>query len=492
MKKVSIIGSGFSSLSAACYLARDGYDVTVYEKNAMPGGRASIWKEGGYTFDMGPTWYWMPDVFEKFFVDFDLKPESFYELTRLDPAYRVYFGENQKFDVPADLDALYATFESTEKGSAEKLKSFLSTAEKTYRTAVQGMVYKPGKSPLELITPETIKHAGLFVQSIRQLVRKNFKHPHLVSLLEFPVLFLGAKPGNIPAFYNFMNYADMVLGTWYPRGGMYSVVQAMTKMAELLGVKIKTNSNVESLLTNTGAITGLKINGTIQPCDIVVSGADYSHTESLLPTHLRGYTPAYWNNRVLAPSALLFYLGVNKKLKGIMHHTLFFDAPFDPHAESIYDSAQWPDEPLFYASFPSQTDADCAPEGCENVTLLIPIAPGIEDNKTIRDIYYHKIMDRLEKLTGQNVRDHVTVKRSYCINDFVHDYNSYKGNAYGLANTLWQTAFLRPSIVSKKVKNLYFTGQLTVPGPGVPPAIISGKIAAAEVLKQNPVYHESV
>jgi len=438
---------------------------------------------------MGPTWYWMPDVFEKFFADFGKKPSDYYALKRLSPSYRIYYGEDDFMDVPVGLAAQCALFEKLEPGSSKQLKKFLLQAEETYRIAVQDMVYKPGNSVSELITMDTVSHLHLFTQSVRQQVRKMFSHPHLVKLLEFPVLFLGAKPGNIPAFYNFMNYADLGLGTWYPKNGMFSVVEAMVTLARELGVKFETGMNVENIVVEKGQVAGLNANGEFYRCDLLISGADYHHTEKLLEQKYRVYSEHYWSKKTFAPSALLFFLGINKKLSGILHHTLFFDEEFDTHAEAIYDEPRWPDKPLFYASFPSVTDASAAPPGSENVTLLIPLAPGIEDTEEIRERYFQKIMDRLERLTHQELREAVVYKKSYCINDFVSDYNSYKGNAYGLANTLMQTAFLRPSIKSKKVKNLFFTGQLTVPGPGVPPAIISGKIAAGEVLKENPVYN---
>lgn len=486
MKKVCIIGSGFSSLAASCYLSKAGYDVTIYEKNETPGGRARQYIESGFTFDIGPTWYWMPDIFEKFFADFGKKPSDYYHLWRLDPSYRIYFGGSNLMDVPTDFEGQYALFEKIEKGSGKKLGSFLKLAKETYRVAVGNMVYKPGLSPLELITWDSVKHVDLFLKSIRSQVRAKFKHPYLIKLLEFPVLFLGAKPGAIPSFYNFMNYADLGLGTWYPEGGMYSVVIGMVKLAESLGVKIVTGADVKKIHTKSGIADAVNINGSDIHFDIILSGADYHHTEQLLQTSDRVYSEKYWASKVFAPSALLFYLGINKKLINLPHHALFFDEEFDPHAEAIYDYPQWPEKPLFYVSCPSVSDISIAPEGKENLTFLIPLAPGIEDTPELRDKYLNIILERFEKLTGNKIQDDIIVKKSYCINDFKKDYNSFKGNAYGLANTLLQTSFLRPRIKSKKIKNLFFTGQLTVPGPGVPPALISGKISSEQIILSYP------
>jgi phytoene desaturase len=485
VKKVLVIGSGFSSLSAACYLAKDGYDVTVVEKNDQPGGRARQWKKDGFTFDMGPTWYWMPDIFENFFSDFGKKTSDYYSLERLDPSYRVYFSEKDFMDLPVGVDKIKSLFENLEKGSGKNLEKFLASAKKTYDVTVNEMVHIPGHSPLELVSVDTISNLNLFLMTVRQQVRSLFKHPHIRNVLEFPVLFLGAKPGNIPAFYNFMNYADLELGTWYPSQGMYSVVTAMHDLAVELGVKFKYNCEVQKIDVANGISSGI-IAGEKIESDIVVSGADYHHSEQLLDADLRGYSEKYWDKKVFAPSALLFYLGINRKLENMIHHSLFFDAEFDNHAEAIYDNRRWPEKPLFYVSCASKTDLSSAPAGCENVTVLVPVAPGIEDNEETREKYFSKVIDRMEKLTNQKIKEHIILKRSYCISDFEKDYHSYKGNAYGLANTLLQTAFLRPKIRSRKVNNLYFAGQLTVPGPGVPPCIISGKIVAGEISKDYP------
>jgi len=483
--KIIIIGSGFSSLSAACYLAQAGYDVTILEKNSSVGGRARLLSSDGFKFDIGPTWYWMPDVFEKFFNDFKKKPSDYYELEKLAPAYQVYFNRLESLIISDEIEAIYAVFEKEEKGSSAYLKKFLKAAKFNYEVAINDLVYKPGESITELVTFDTIQKANQFFQSISTEIRKNIKSKKLIQILEFPVLFLGAKPTNTPSFYNFMNYADFGLGTWHPKGGMYEVVKGFVNLAVSLGVHIKTNQTVKKIIVENGAVQGVEVEDAFLLADIVVSGADYHHSETLLDEKYRMYSENYWSKKTFAPSALLFYIGFNKKIKNVSHHTLFFDSDFDKHAVEIYDTPKWPKEPLFYASFPSITDNSFAPVHQEAATFLIPIAPGIEDNEEIREAYFQKIMERLENLTNQNLTDAIVFKASYCINDFVKDYNSYKGNAYGLANTLMQTAILRPKIRSKKVKNLFFTGQLTVPGPGVPPAIISGKIVSDLILKYN-------
>ena len=484
-KKVYIIGSGFSSLSASCYLAKEGYEVTVLEKNDTLGGRARQYKNKGFTFDLGPSWYWMPDVFERFFADFGKKPSDYYILDKLSPGYEVYFGKNDSFKISDRLEEIYQLFEEEEKGSSKHLKSFLDSAKSNYETAILDLVYKPGISPLELVNSTTIARVSQFFSTIRTQVRKNIKNQKLIQILEFPVLFLGAKPSNTPAFYNFMNYADFGLGTWHPRGGMYKVVEGMVTLATTLGVKFQVEANVEKILVDdSNNVKGLVVNGKEVEANLVLSGADYHHTETLLPQSLRQYSEKYWAKKTFAPSSLLFYVGFDKKVKNVSHHTLFFDTDFDLHAVEIYDKPKWPTAPLFYANFTSITDVTSAPEGKEAGFFLIPLAPGIEDTEALREEYFHKILDRFEALTNQKIKDSVLFKRSFCVKDFEQEYNSYKGNAYGMANTLLQTAFLRPRIKSGKVNNLYFTGQLTVPGPGVPPALISGKIAS-DLIKKN-------
>lgn len=483
-KTIAIIGSGFSALSASCYLKQQGFSVSIFEKNDTVGGRARQLKKEGFTFDIGPSWYWMPDIFEKFFNDFGTSTSDFYELDKLSPAYKIFF-KDEIITIGDTMDKICAEFERIEPGSSKPLRQFIDKAATNYDIAINKVVLKPGISPFELVTPETATRVDQFFKTISGDVRKKFKNPKLISTLEFPVLFLGAKPSNTPSFYSFMNYADFGLGTWHPKGGMYEVIKAMKTLAERLGVVIHTNSPVEKIVVEGKNATSIMINGDKKSFDIVLSGADYHHSETLLDKNYRQYSESYWSKKTFAPSSLLFYVGFNKKLKNVEHHNLFFDTNFETHAEEIYDNPKWPKDPLFYANFPSVTDASMAPKDCETGFFLIPIAPGIEDTEALRAQYFDIILSRFEKLTGQDVINNIIFKESFCVKDFIKEYNSYKGNAYGMANTLSQTAFLRPKLKSKKVNNLYFTGQLTVPGPGVPPSLISGKLVAQLINKYH-------
>ncbi|GAA3955479.1 phytoene desaturase family protein [Hymenobacter algoricola] len=485
---VLVIGAGFAGLSAATSLAQRGYRVTILEKNEGPGGRARVFRAEGFTFDMGPSWYWMPGVFEQYFARFGKKVADYYELVRLDPSYQVIFKGDDAVDIPASMADIRRLFESIEPGSAARLDEFLRQAQYKYEVGINKFVHMPGRSLLEFADPRLLVDALRLdiLQSMHKHVRRFFKHPKLLQLVEFPILFLGATSQNTPALYSLMNYADLALGTWYPKGGMHKIVEGMVRLAQEQGVTLEYNQEVQQIRVENGRATGVQTATGFRPADIVVAGADYHHAEQhLLLPEWRHYDEAYWNSRTMAPSSLLFYLGLNKRVPKLEHHNLFFDEDFELHAHEIYEAPQWPSKPLFYVSAPSKTDPTVAPEGGENLFLLMPVAPDLADPEATREHYYHLMMDRLERHVGENLRDAVVYKRSYAHRDFAADYHSYKGNAYGLANTLKQTAILKPTLKSKKVNNLYFTGQLTVPGPGVPPSLISGQVVAGEVEKEQ-------
>ncbi len=492
MKNIVIIGSGFGGLSTACFLAKAGFAVTVVEKQATPGGRARQLIQDGFMFDIGPSWYWMPDVFERFFNEFGKKVSDYYSLDRLDPSYRIYWQDGE-MNVPANYIELKNLFESIEQGSGVQLDKFLAEADYKYQVGINKLVHKPGQSITEFLDWDVIK--GVFkldvFTNMKKHVGKYFKNPKLQQLMEFPVLFLGALPQNTPALYSLMNYADIKLGTWYPQGGMYKIVEGMYSLAKELGVKFEFNSDVQQINVDDRKAKSITYNHSTQHlpitlnADVVISAADYHFTETkLLPENSRTYSNEYWNKRTMAPSCLLYYIGVNKKLKNILHHTLFFDTDFGVHGKEIYDSPAWPTDPLFYVSATSVTDKTTAPVGSENLFFLIPVASGLQgDTEELRDNYFDKIVKRFEEKIGEKITNNIVYKKSYSVSNFVHDYNSFRGNAYGLANTLMQTAVLKPSCKSKKVINLFYTGQLTVPGPGVPPSLISGEVVAKEVIK---------
>ncbi len=486
-KKVHVIGSGISSLSTASFLAKAGYEVQIFEKNPTIGGRARQFETQGFVFDMGPSWYWMPDVFEKFYQQFGYTTADFYELKRLDPSYRVYWPDQTYTNVPAQMPKLEEWFESLEPGSARQLQAFLKDAAYKYKVGMEDLVYKPSISLTEFFDSRVL--GGLFkmhlFSSFSSFIRKYFKHPKILSLLEFPVLFLGAMPNETPALYSLMNYADIQLGTWYPMKGMHEFIKAFARIAQEQGVKMETSANVERIVIENGKAIGTIVNGQLHKADIVISGADYAHTDQKLLQENANYSDAYWDKRTMAPSSLLFYVGVNKKVTNLEHHNLFFDESLEEHGKTIYKDPSWPAKPLFYMSVPSLTDSSVAPEGSENLFFLIPLAPDLKDDEATREHYFSLLLERLKVLTGNDIKDHIVYKRSFCVADFKSDYNAFKGNAYGLANTLLQTAILKPRMQHKKIKNLFYTGQLTVPGPGVPPSIVSGEVVAKHIIAKH-------
>jgi len=486
LKKIAVIGSGFAGLTSAIELASLGYKVTVLEKNSTPGGRARKFESNGFTFDMGPSWYWMPDVFDKFFARHGKKVEDYYNLLKLDPGFSVVYGKDNTIDVPASFEELVALFENIEKGSGSRLKKFLKRAAVKYKIGMDSLVYKPSHSIFEFINLKVligVLYLDVF-SNFRSYVKKYFSDSRLTRLMEFPVLFLGATPQNTPALYSLMNYSAFSQGTYYPMGGFHEIIIGLSKLAKEKGVIINCDSNVEKINVVNGKVENIVVNGEKLLFDGVIASADYHHVEQkLLEKPFRNYTTEYWEKREMSPSSLLFYVGLDKRLNNLQHHNLFFDADFDQHAKEIYDNPKWPKNPLFYLSCPSITDPSLAPKGNENLMFLIPLAPGLEDTNEMREKYFDIVLKRLKDLTGNDIEKNIIFKKSYCVNDFEKDYNSFKGNAYGLANTLRQTAVLKPRMRNKKIKNLYYTGQLTVPGPGVPPSIISGQIAAIEIDK---------
>ncbi len=481
---IAVIGAGFSGLSAACSLAARGYTVTIFEKNSTAGGRARVFETDGFRFDMGPSWYWMPDVFEEFFSHFGHSVSDHYSLLRLDPAFRIVFPGEETLDIPGHFEALVTLFEQIEPVAGDKLRRFMDEAKLKYDLGVKCLAFKPGRSLFEYCDWQLLRNLhrlNLFTR-FDVYVKRFFRDERLRRVMEFPILFLGARPQSIPALYSFMNYGGLFAGTWYPKGGIGVVVNALTELARSLGVRIELNAPVESIAIENGGVLGLKVKGAFIQAAGVVAAADYAHVDQgLLPDSHREYSSSYWNSRKLAPSALIFYLGLNRQIPRLLHHNLFFDTNFDEHTDALFLKPQWPKNPLFYCSAPSKTDETVAPHGYENLFILVPLASGLNDIEEERERIFENVITRLSRYTSIPLKNHLVVKRTYCLNDFVSDYNALHGNAYGLANTLRQTATGKPRIVSSRVERLVYAGQLTVPGPGVPPSLISGRIAASEL-----------
>jgi phytoene desaturase len=487
-KRVIIIGSGFGGLAAAGLLARDGHDVKVIEKNDHAGGRASIWKKDGFLFDLGPSWYLMPDVFENFFAEFDKKPEDYMNLVRLNPSYRVFYDKDDFVDISKDLEKNLELFESIEKGASEKMKKYLETSKYQYEVAMKDFIYKDYQHLTDFFKPKLVKE-GIKLHMFDKLdsyAMRFFKSDRIRKILEYTIVFLGGSPYDSPALYSLMSHVDFKLGVWYPIGGIGKLVEAMKRVAEQNGAEFIFNNPVNKINVEAGKVKGVSTKKQDFDADIVVCNADFPYAEmNLLDKSNWSYSKRYWYSRKIAPSAYLLYLGLNKRIDSLIHHNLYFEKNWENHFNQIFHKPEWPDNPSYYVSCTSKTDDNVAPKGHENMFILVPVAAGLEDTQKIREKYFSKVLRHLENLIGESIIDSIVLKRIFAHNDFTERYNAFKGTALGLAHTLRQTAVFRPQHESKKVKNLYYTGHYNHPGIGVPMVIISSQIISKMISEKN-------
>ncbi|OYR81248.1 phytoene dehydrogenase [Halorubrum sp. E3] len=480
-ESVVVIGGGFGGLSTACYLADAGADVTLLEKNEQLGGRASRLEVDGFRFDMGPSWYLMPDVFERFFGHFGRSPDEFYELERLDPHYRVFWKDGDKVDVLPDREENREIFESYEPGAGEAFDAYLEESQRTYEIGMEHFVYEDRPRLRDYVDKDVLRYSwGLsLLGKMQGHVEDYFDHPKLQQLMQYTLVFLGGSPTNTPALYNLMSHVDYNMGVYYPEGGIGAVVDGIVELAEGLGVEFITDAEVTGIEGRYGAFAVDTENGERYLADRVVSDADYAHTEQeLLPERKRQYTEEYWESRTYAPSAFLLYLGVEGDVPNLEHHTLVLPTDWDGHFAQIFDDPEWPDDPAYYLCVPSKTDDTVAPEGHSNLFALVPIAPGLADTPEIRNRYRDLVIDDIAENTDTDLRGRIVVEETFSVDDFADRYNSYAGSALGLAHTLTQTSLLRPPHTSDAVDGLYFTGSTTTPGIGVPMCLISGGLTA--------------
>jgi phytoene desaturase len=478
---VAVVGSGFGGLSTACYLADAGFDVTVLEKNDGLGGRASVLEAEGFKFDMGPSWYLMPDVFERFFDHFGHAPEDFYDLERLDPHYRIFFKDGDTVDITADREEMYDLFDSYEQGAGDALAEYLDTSEEHYGVAMEQFIYEDRPRLRDWVDLDVMRAAPIGLQLLGTMddyVADYFENPKLRQIMQYTLVFLGGAPTNTPAIYNMMSHVDFNLGVYYPENGLQSVVDACVELGEGMGVEYVTGAEVTEILNRRDGFTVESEAGAFD-VDYVVSNADYAHTErELLPEHERQYDDDYWESRTYSPSAFLLYLGVEGDVEPLEHHTLVLPTDWDPHFEQIFDDPAWPEDPAYYLCVPSKTDDSVAPEGHSNLFALVPIAPGLDDTEAVRTWYRDLVLDDVAEHTGVELRDRIVFEEQFSVSEFADRYNSMQGTALGLAHTLRQTALFRPSRRSEASPGLYYTGSYTTPGIGVPMCLISGEHTA--------------
>ena len=481
--KVIIVGAGFGGLSLAALLAREGHQVTVFEKNSQYGGRARIHKDKGFQFDMGPSWYLMPKVFENFFKQFGKKPEDFYSLKRIDPSYRIFFNRGNVIDVGSSYQKIEELFNSLESNGAEKLKEYLALAKEKYDLTMDETIYRGFESITDFFSWELLKNGprlGVF-SSLDSLVKKYFKSQEAQKIFEYSMGFLGGSPKMTPAMYQIMSYVDMIQGVWFPVGGMVKVADAIYQLAISNKVQFYFDEEVKKIEVENDKAKKVITDKRQLTTDAIIVNADYAHAElNLLEAKYQSYGRKYWDSRILAPSAFVTYIGINKKIKKLMHHSLFLEKDWASNFEEIFNNRNnsWPTDPSYYVNVPSKTDPKLAPKNCETLFILAPLSPGLKDTNKEREKFLNQIVTHLEKTVGEQIKEHIVTKRIFAVNDFAKDYNAYKGTALGLAHTFWQSAYFRPHHQSKKVKNLYYSGQYTHPGIGVPMTLISSQITA--------------
>ena len=483
--KVVIVGAGFGGLSAAAFLADEGFDVEVIEKNDSVGGRASVLEEDGFRFDMGPSWYLMPDIFERFFGKFGREPEDYYSLTRLDPNYRIFFKDGDRMDVPADPEEAGELFETYEEGAGDAFMDYLEKSEETYEIGMNEFVLKDRNNFRDYLSFDVLKNArGIsLIKKMQDHVEEYFENPKLQQVMQYTLVFLGGSPKNTPALYNLMSHVDFNMGVYYPEGGIYSVIEGMKELAEEKDVTFSTGEEVRKIDRENGKNLIQTDKREIR-ADAVISNADYAFTEAeLLPDKYMTYDEDYWNSKTYAPSAFLMYLGIDGELENLEHHSLVLPEDWNEHFDKIFDDPSIPENPAYYICNPSETDDSIAPEGKSAIFILVPIAAELELNKKRREKFRELILEDLKENTDTDLEERIEYEKIFAGEEFKEKYNSFNGTALGIAHTLRQTSVFRPKQRSKKMENLYYTGQYTNPGIGMPMCLISGEHVAEKVVK---------
>lgn len=484
MSEVLIIGAGMGGLATAALLAKDGHSVTILEKNTSIGGRARTWQSEGFTFDMGPSWYQMPEAFDHFFARFGKKPEDYFELVKLDPQYKVFFNNAAPIEMSADHHRNMALFEKLEPGVTPRIEKYLKHAGEQYDLSVQHVLYRNYDSMRDFFNTDMMKIGMKFnvLENLQQTVEKVTKHPHIQKILMYTVLFLGGSPTKTPSLFSLMSYLDMKLGTFYPMGGIGAVVAALESLCKEHGVTILTGKNVTKIEVESGVAKKVHTTTGLYHADIVISNADYPFTETtLLDAKYTTYPASYWAKKTIAPSAFIMYLGIKGQMQSLAHHTLFLDDDWMTFFNSLFNGSEWPENPSYYVSCTSKTDPSVAPKGHDNLFVTVQVAPDVPDTPAQRERFAKKIISHMERLTGESIADRIVLKRYFSPTDFKTDYNAYKGTAIGLSNTLLQSAYFRPHNRSKKVSNLYYVGQYTNPGVGMPMCMISAELVADRI-----------
>lgn len=518
MTKTVIIGGGIAGLATAALLAKEGHNVTIFERGDRVGGRAGTVEREGFRFDTGPSWYLMPRVFEHFFELMGTRVEDHLDLQHLSPGYRL-FPEPEKngtliqpITVPAGREAVKAVFETLEPGSAEKLDQYLDSSQRTSLMAENYFLYNPFTSMRSLLKREVLGSLGtlslLLTRPLRSFIARKFRHPLLRQILGYPAVFLGTDPRKAPAMYHLMSGLDLDDGVLYPMGGFWRLVQQLESIAREAGVNILTSTDVTEIVCQSPEQSGSShsrkfkasgirwrdVEGTehYNSADVVVSAADLHHTETvLLPREAQSYPELWWQTKVSGPGAVLVLLGVRGELPELPHHSLFFTRDWDQNFDSIFGSKPGvPDPASIYVCKPSATDPDVAPSGTENLFVLVPIhadpATGAGGSDGTGDRRVEQVADTvIDQISAwadiPDLRERIIVRETIGPRDFETDYHSWRGGMLGPAHILKQSAMFRPQNESKKVDGLYYAGATTAPGVGVPMCLISAELVLKRI-----------
>ena len=506
-KKAVIIGGGIAGLATAGLLAKAGMSVTVLEARERVGGRAYTWEKDGFKFDMGPSWYLMPDAFDQFFKLMGTTSNAELELKRLDPMYQtINEGEAEPLVVKADLASNKALFDSVEPGAGERLQAYVDSAEDAYKLSIEHFLYTNFQNTKSFTHPDVLKRAGRFIKHLLTpldtFAGKHVQDARLRKILNFPAVFLGASPYKTPSMYHLMTHVDMNVGVFYPMGGFYSIIEAVERVAKRAGVVVHTNSRVTKIVTENGAVKGVNVGEIFFEADVVVGNADLHHLETqLLNPEEQTLPQKWWDKREPGPSAMLLFLGVKGEIPELDHHTLLYSDDWAKNFEEVFHKADGkrkiPNPASLYVCAPSKSDPTVAPKGYENLFVLVPIAadPSIGGSG---DEAFEKAADRIIDQIADwakipNFRERIVVRGSMGPRDFVTELNAWQGTALGMAHTLKQSAFFRPANYSKKVKGLYYAGHHSVPGIGLPMCLIGAELVYKRLVDDRsagPLNHE--
>lgn len=480
-QRALIIGAGLGGLATAALLAKDGYEVTVLERHDQVGGRARVFEQGGFRFDMGPSWYLMPDVFEHFFGLFGKQVSDYLTLQKLEPSYRIKFADGEQVDFRADIEDTAEIFERWEPGAAAKFRTYIAQTEEQYRVALDGFVYKNYDSLLDFVTLKNLRDGRKLdvFRTMEASLKSWFKDERIRKVLAYQLVFLGSSPYSTPALYRLMNHVDFGMGVYYPMGGLHELPQAIWKLAQEHGATLQLQTEVAKIIVEKKRATGVQLaDGSVLKADLVISNADGHWTDTqLLGGEHQVYSESWWDRRTLAPSAFILYLGVRGRVPELTHHNLIFSKDWKKNFAQIFDTPELPEMPSLYVCAPSVTDPSVAPKDHENLFVLVPIPPKIHLTEAELDSYEEEILKFIEQQYGiSNLAERIVTRRRYTGEDFTHDYHSQGGTALGLAHNLGQTAVWRPNNVHPRVSGLYYVGAGTNPGIGMPMVLISAQL----------------